>query len=165
MKCEKCNEREASVFFEQTVNGETTSLHLCHECAAKLQGTSPFQSTPFQFGTSLLENLFGHTQATRTAGKTCPHCGANFAEIRREGKVCCPGCYAAFRAELEPTIRSLHGHVEHSGRAPAGQSAVREKQNKLSTLKKALQEAIAAEQYEQAAQLRDEIRNLEKEGN
>ena len=164
MKCEKCNEREASVFFEQTVNGEHTSLHLCHECAAKLQTGSLFESAPFQLGTSLLENFFGHT-APRVSGKTCPHCGASFAEIRREGKVCCPGCYAAFRAELEPTIRSLHGHVEHTGHAPAGQSVLREKQNKLKELKKELQDAIAAEQYEQAARLRDEIRNLEKEGN
>lgn len=161
MKCEKCNEREASVFFEQTINGETRSMHLCHECAAALQGGD---HPPFHFGNSLFENLFGLTPVKYATGKRCPDCGASFADIRREGKVCCPKCYEAFSTELEPSVRSLHGSVTHTGRAPAERAAKREKQTRLQTLKKKLQEAITAEQYEDAARLRDEIRALEKEG-
>lgn len=162
MKCEKCNEREATVYLEQSINGESRSMHLCHECAAKLQGE--LDIAPFHFGNSLFENLFGLPKLGKVSGTHCPGCGASFADIRREGKVCCPACYAAFSAELEPSVRSLHGSVTHTGRAPAKRAAKREKQSRLQTLKGQLQEAIQNERYEDAARLRDEIRTLEKEG-
>ena len=164
MNCEKCNAREATVFFEQTVNGETKTMHLCHECAAKVKQEGFFKGFDL-FGDQFFGGLFGISAPERTAGRTCPQCGASFADIRREGKVCCPACYAAFAAELEPTLRSLHGNVTHTGRAPAKQRAVQSKQTKLKELRSALQAAIASEQYEEAARLRDEIRTLEKEEN
>lgn len=166
MKCEKCNEREASVFLEQTINGESRSLHLCHDCAKIVQKEGFFE-TPFPFGADLFGGLFGLSAPTRTSSssKTCPDCGATFALIRREGKVCCPRCYDTFAEELSPTIHSLHGKVTHTGRAPAGLRVAREKQTRLSTLQNELKNAIAAEEYEKAATLRDEIRAIEKEGN
>ena len=165
MKCEKCNEREATVLYKQTINGETTSAHLCAECAAKMQGEAGF-SAHFPFGGNLFGDLFGiASPAISPAAKRCEGCGATFADIRRAGKVCCPACYQSFAAELAPTIHSLYGKAVHVGRAPAQRRAARDKQNKLSALKNELREAIAAERFEDAARLRDEIKNLEKEGN
>ena len=164
MNCEKCNAREATVFFEQTVNGETKAMHLCHDCAAKIKQEGFFKGFSL-FDDHLFGGLFGISAPERTAGKACPQCGATFADIRREGKVCCPACYAAFAAELEPTLRSLHGNVTHTGRAPAKRRAIQSKQTKLKDLREKLQAAVASEQYEEAARLRDEIRSLEKEEN
>ncbi|MBE6631001.1 MAG: hypothetical protein E7624_09185 [Ruminococcaceae bacterium] len=164
MKCEKCNEREATVLFKQTVNGETTTAHLCAECAAKMQSEAGF-SAHFPFGGNLFGDLFGITSPAKSTAKKCEGCGATFADIRRAGKVCCPACYKSFAAELEPTIHSLYGKAVHVGRAPAGHRALRDRQNKLSNLKNELREAIAAERFEDAAALRDEIKALEKEEN
>lgn len=165
MKCERCNQREATVFFEQTVNGHTKSMHLCAECAGAVKKEGLFDSTPFTLGTELFGDLFGFTAPTRavSTAKSCPDCGATFAAIRREGKVFCPRCYETFAEELSPTIRSLHGKAAHTGRVPRESREVREKQSKLSTLREQLKNAVAAEQYEEAARLRDEIRTLEKE--
>ena len=163
MKCDKCNEREATVFFEQTVNGSTTAYHLCNECAAELKHTTLWEHMSLPFGETLFGNLFGTTSPAK--GKSCPACGAGFADIRREGKVCCPECYQTFSAELESVVRSLHGKATHTGRAPVALRAQRDKQNRMSTLRRALQEAITQERYEDAARLRDEIKALEKEEN
>lgn len=164
MKCEKCNEREATVLYKQTINGESTSLHLCAECAAKMQSEAGF-SAHFPFGGDLFGNLFGISAPVKApASKKC-ECGATFADVRRAGKVRCAKCYETFAAELEPTIRSLYGKAVHVGRAPAKRAAVRDRQNKLSTLKKDLRAAIEQENFEDAAKLRDEIKLLEKEEN
>lgn len=166
MKCERCKEKEANVFLEQTINGESKSMHLCEACAAAVKKEGFFEGAPFPFGTDLFGDLFGFTAPHRlpTAGKACPKCGATFAAIRREGKVSCPHCYEFFREELAPTVQSLHGRATHNGRAPAGLRFEREKKTKLDTLRRELRAAVEDEQYEKAAQLRDQIRSLEKEG-
>ena len=165
MKCEKCNAREATVLFKQTINGNTTTLHLCGECAAELQQGDLFAGSAFPFGGNLFGGLFGtkHADSTLTR-KICPQCGAAWSEIRRDGKPHCPACYKTFESELEPTLRSLYGTAAHTGRAPAACKAARDRQNRSADLKRRLREAIDAEQYEEAARLRDEIKALEKEG-
>ena len=166
MKCEKCKAREATVLFKQTVNGETTTAHLCHECAAEMQQGGFFSAGSFPFGGNLFEGLFGISAPEKpTAKRTCPQCGATWSDLRREGKPRCAGCYEAFADELEPTIRSLYGTASHTGRAPAKCREQRNKEKKTALLKKQLREAVEAEQYEEAARLRDEIRTLEKEEN
>ena len=165
MKCEKCNEREATVLYKQTVNGVSTAAHLCAECAAKAQSEAGF-SAHFPFGSDLFGNLFGISAPTiAPAGKKCEGCGATFADVRRAGKVCCAKCYETFAAELAPSIHSLYGKSVHIGRAPAKKAAARDKQNRLAKLKNDLRAAIEAENFEEAAKLRDEIRNMEKEEN
>ncbi len=162
MKCEKCNEREATVLYKQTRNGVSTAAHLCAECAAKAQSEAGF-SVGFPFGGDLFGNLFGISAPGKMpAGKRC-ECGAAFSDVRRAGKVFCAKCYETFSSELEPTIHSLYGKAVHVGRAPAKKAAARDKQNRLLQLKKDLRTAIEQENFEDAAKLRDEIRLLEKE--
>ena len=166
MKCEKCKTREATVLFKQTVNGETTTAHLCHECATEMQQGGFFSATPFPFGGNLFEGLFGISAPEKPAAKrSCPQCGATWSDLRREGKPRCAACYRAFSAELEPTLRSLYGTAAHTGRAPAKCRAQRSKQQQAILLKKQLHEAVEAEEYEEPARLRDELRKLEKEEN
>ena len=167
MKCEKCNAKEATVFLEQTINGESKSMHLCHDCAAAVSKEGFFDSNPFSLGSELFGDLFGFTAPHRISSvtKSCPDCGATFQQIRREGKVSCPCCYLTFSEELEPTVRSLHGKATHTGRTPAGHREAAEKRSRLGALREELKAAVTNEQYEQAARLRDEIKALEKEGN
>ncbi len=164
MKCENCKQKDAVVFFEQTVNGETRAMHLCRECAAKIQNEGLFAEA-FPFGGNLFGALFApeSVQFSGNAQKRCPGCSSTFADIRHAGKVCCPTCYAAFEKELAPTLRSVHGNASHSGRCPRGLRDSRQKKARLSELRTALSAAVAAEEYEKAAALRDEIKSLEKE--
>ena len=146
MKCDQCNKNEATFFYEENVNGKTRSLHLCPECAAKAQGGKLFSegdSFPFPsftpFHGNLLDGLFGLSAAApKESTKSCPGCGATWRELRSAGKAFCPQCYTTFGEELAPTLRSLHGNVTHTGRAPADRREAREKQDRLTTLKKQL---------------------------
>lgn len=168
MKCEKCNQNEASFFFEKNLNGHKESLHLCHACAEAeglLQKAGGFGEGLFSpLFSGVFPSLFT-APVKKPLTKQCSGCGTTWQEIAAEGKVFCPQCYADFREELSRTVRSIHGNVTHTGEMPAKLSAVQEKENKKAALKKALEAAIAAENFEEAATLRDEIRTLEgKEG-
>lgn len=168
MKCDNCKKNEATFFYEENLNGKTRSLHLCPECAAKMEGSDKLFTEGFpsftQLHSNLLEGLFGlSAPVTKEGAHFCPGCGASWNDLRREGKAFCPLCYTTFGEELRPTLRALHGNVTHTGRAPADRREKREKEDRLTRLKKELASAIAEEKFEDAAKLRDEIRSLEKE--
>jgi len=170
MKCEKCNVNEATFFYKETVNGKTRSLHLCADCAEKMRAAGelrmemPDFDTPFAAFPSFFGDLFALPEKTskRAGAKTCPGCGATWQDIVNLGKARCPECYRAFADELDATVRSMHGNVTHTGRAPQKQRAAHEKENQLADLKKQLKEAIEQEKFEDAAALRDKIHALEQ---
>lgn len=169
MKCEKCKQNEATFFYEETVNGKKRSFRLCEDCAKALQQSgeinveweNPFGSffSPVAYP-DLLGNLFDVPQigGRRETRKKCPGCGATWEDLAAAGKVFCPECYKTFADELENTVRSVHGNVTHTGRAPAGVRAGHEKADRLAALRKELKEAVEAENFEKAAELRDSIR-------
>ena len=176
MLCEKCKKKDATVFYEETINGKTRSYSLCGECAAAMKqtgeislgedfGGSLFGASPFgTLSDNLFGSLFGLPEVTRTSQKRCPLCHSSFEDLRRSGKAGCPSCYQTFSAELESTIRSIHGNVKHIGRVPAKVKAKTQEKSHLETLREELSSAIAEENFERAATLRDEIRTLETEG-
>lgn len=166
MKCDQCKKKEATFFYEESINGQKRSLHLCADCAKELKKSgelSPtFEEAPLFSYPDLLGSLFGTAHTARNAETPrCPCCGATLRDLQKSGKVSCPSCYTAFAEALSPTIRSLHGNVTHVGRAPALRRAASEKRQQLSALKAELKAAIENEQYEKAAELRDRIRELE----
>ena len=173
MKCESCKQNEATFFYEETINGQSRSLRLCAECAAKMktggklfpeQGDALSFPSFTHFHNNFLDGLFGITApSAKGTAKSCPACGATWGDLLKSSKAFCPECYTTFMEELRPTLRSLHGNVTHTGRAPAGRRAQQEKRDRLASLKAKLGEAIQTENFEDAATLRDEIRRLERE--
>lgn len=174
MLCQKCGKNQANVYYKQNINGKVTEFALCSDCAAEMGGQhkgfmqggfAPFGFAPF--GVNLFESLLD--TPVRKPGavteKVCPFCGSSFRELAGNGKVGCAKCYETFRDELAGTISNIHGRTRHVGRAPKGQNAEREKTDRLSSLKDELKRAVDAQDYENAAKLRDEIRSLEKEEN
>lgn len=169
MICEKCKKKEATIFYEETVNGTKRSYSICADCAADLekQGEISLSHNFFSlpsfggFHDGLFGGLFGIPEAQPQTKKACPGCGATMNDLRKNGKVGCPQCYTTFGEELGSTIRSIHGNVRHVGRAPSRFLKNREKADRLASLKQQLKDAIAKEDFELAATLRDEIRALE----
>lgn len=156
MICSECKSNNATMFYQQTINGKTSELALCKDCAAKHGIIS---------GTSLFSDLFNipfiKTARSEENHKVCSLCGKDEKSFIKDGKVSCPVCYETFADELSVPIKRIHGNVSHIGRAPSKFKRQNDKKKVLADLKKQLEEAIKGEEYENAAVLRDKIRGIE----
>ena len=158
MQCEICQEEPATVHLTQVVNGHVKKMHLCAACA---EASGVDLENPASMADLLLG--FGVEPGKARAGeadRACPHCHLRRSDFKKTGRLGCPRCYDTFAAELAPMLRAMHRRDHHTGKTPAGQPGPPPPpaESDLPRLERELAEAIAAEHYEQAARLRDEIR-------
>ena len=154
MKCEHCKQHKAEVAIKQVVDGEEREFFVCPSCAQRAAGT---------LVTSLVEMLLGAAidlQLPERDTVACPACGLPRPEFRKHGRVGCASCYETFARELAPMLRDMHSGDQHVGKIPAREHVVRTR----SELEDALKKAIQTQRYEDAAVLRDRIRNLKETG-
>jgi protein arginine kinase activator len=97
--------------------------------------------------------------------KKCPVCGRTINEIRRSGKFGCSECYAAFKNEAQEILRQIHSNSSHVGKIPSKSGAQLKQARYVAELKAKLQEAVRAENYEEAAKLHKELKNAEESAN
>lgn len=156
MICPLCGEREANIHVTQVVDGQARELHLCQECAER-------SGLKVQEALSLPELLLGMTAAgggsPSAPEKTCPRCHMRTGDFRKGARLGCPACYETFRDELADMLPAMHRKVVHVGKKPARHAAA--PPSELASLRSRLEAAIRAEQYEEAARLRDQLRESE----
>src|SRR5438876_5638863 len=155
MKCQSCSS-PATVHLTDIVNGQKKELHLCQACAEQQQLIKQQElNLP-----AILQTLIGQHVGQLTdelARLTCPACGIKYMEFRAEGRLGCPNDYQVFRAGLEPLLERIHRAGRHVGKVPRHRpSAAR--QAELIELRQKLRQAVDSEAYEEAARLRDLIR-------
>ena len=160
MLCGKCKKNPATTHIHTVINGVAKDVYLCAECA-KDEGVHTFSANGLG---GMLSSLFGDVLSLNPASNTvrCACCGSTFSDIAKTGKAGCPDCYKTFYNEFLPYIKRVHGSVKHVGTAPgkiAEQSAPQVETPE--TLRAQLKELIAEEKFEQAAQVRDKIKELE----
>lgn len=171
MLCQMCGQHPATTHIKTIVNGKLTQAHLCADCAKKQGYGNLFADWGSGFG-SLLSGFMGSAAPARQVTR-CPGCGASFEDITRSGKIGCAECYHTFRGQLLPIIQRIHGTAQHKGKVP-GSSALRgtDTNNKIVAVeetpleekKRLLKQAIETQDFERAAVLRDEIKELEQHG-
>jgi protein arginine kinase activator len=161
-KCDRCS-REASVTEVSVRNGQKIEKHLCEQCAREEGIQVQQQHAPIN--ELITKFVMTHGEAVVTpAGKTpsCGSCGLSFAEFRQRGLLGCSDCYKTFEPQLSPLLERAHeGGTHHCGKTPKRAGLSLDRQQRLTMLRKQLSDAIAAEQYEKAANLRDELANVE----
>ncbi len=169
MECQNCHQNEATVHYSQVINGKKNEIHLCGECAKK-EGYMDFSnqtSTMHQFLTSMFPFDSSLNQKQNVQPRTttkCDYCGMTYQDFHRKGKFGCSHCYDAFSHYLTPLFKRVHsGNTKHVGKIPKRIGGNLHKQRELETLQNKLQEAIEAEAFEKAANLRDEIHQLKQE--
>lgn len=167
MKCESCGEHEAVIHLTQIENNEMTTSHLCEACAAERgleTGDEPVGFPLADFLAQMGGESPGRAEGDE-AGEVCPFCGLTFAGFRESGRLGCPQCYSTFDQQLRGLLRRVHGSTQHVGKVylPPDPTAS-ELQKRLEGLRRRLQRAVEGEDFERAADLRDEIRTLEREG-
>lgn len=156
MTCQRCRE-EATVHLTESVGGEVREVHLCGRCARRAGVPLPASPPDLALDAVLNGLILAHVgelvgELARTA---CPICGLRFMEFRASGRLGCPHDYQAFGRGLLPLIRRAHGASRHVGKAPRRRPA---DPARLLRLRAELREAVAREDYERAAGLRDQIR-------
>ena len=165
MMCEDCGVRPAKFHLTTIINGDRVERNLCPACMAKHQKQLP--GIDFSNLAGLLSSILeGRNAAEQEQRETeyedlvCEQCGMTYAEFQKGGMLGCANCYQAFRQPLTALMQRVHGNTQHAGRIPGGvHSGVSIRMN-IERLKQKLQRAIAEEEYEQAAKLRDAIRAL-----
>lgn len=163
MLCDKCGKNKATVHYQQVINGVTSEQHLCSQCAAG-------------FGQLDFNKLFSAPVKSAPAA-VCPICGMNINEFRSKGRLGCSKCYETFGEYLRPLIKRYHGEARHKGKIPKPlkystvggellsppEGAAADRIYEKMALQKQLAELVELERFEEAAEIRDKIREVEAE--
>ena len=158
MLCQKCKKNEATTHYTQVVNGKRQELHLCADCAAR-QNLDLFGDLPNLFGSMFFGEPHQRRMSTGSV-RACPKCGMTMDEIASTGMLGCAECYNVFAQELAPYLARIHGRASHVGRIPKSAGGELKLRSELNDARTALKKAIDAQEFEQAAQLRDRIKEI-----
>lgn len=166
MLCQDCQKRPATVHVTQIVNDEKNEQHLCEQCARE-KGEFQFDAQPPFSIHNLLTGLMN--MDAQPAGQVigyptkiqCENCGLTYAQFGQIGRFGCSRCYTTFGERLLPLMRRIHGSTQHVGKVPARAGGAIKLRRSIDDMRGQLQNLIAREEFEQAAQLRDKIRQLE----
>jgi protein arginine kinase activator len=175
MTCDICGKKKATVHLTEIVDEQMSEMHLCEECARQ-------KSTQMEQQFGLADLLAGLSDTTKGAAVKegaekdvlkCARCALPYEDFRKFGRLGCGECYSSFKEHLAGLLRKIHGSNKYLGKTPATYSAGPAEalpegalallpSEDMADLKKQLHAAIAAEDFEKAAQIRDKIRNFEK---
>jgi len=166
MLCDICSKNQATVHLTEIIDEQMNELHLCEECARhkSAQMEQQFGLSDLLAGLADFEKPSKDTTAESIAVK-CSNCGLTYADFKKIGRLGCGECYVAFKKYLGPLLKKIHGSNQHVGKAPVRLAkAQKKKPDKLDLeeLRKNLTMAIQMEAFEEAARIRDQIRETEK---
>lgn len=162
MVCQKCGKHPATVHFTNIINGMKTEYYLCDQCASQSNlGQMEIQD--------LISGFFGMQTKQESETLTCDFCHSSLAQVKKRGKAGCANCYQVFASYLDPIVRKVHGSDTHVGKQPetimpVGTPKGTETDLQLETLQVQMRQAVAQENYEEAARLRDAIAAYKEKG-
>jgi protein arginine kinase activator len=159
MLCDNCGSEPAKIHYKEIKDNQVTEFHLCESCAVEKGIQVPHKKQSF----SISNILTGMTEEGGTESGTCGACGLTYEEFRDGGRLGCSTCYETFREQIKPLLRRIHGSNVHMGKSPRSSQGVFEKRREIEGMKVALNHAIECEDFEKAAELRDRIKDLERE--
>ncbi len=160
MTCDVCKQNPATVFLTQIVDGKMQKVNLCESCSKEKGVPDP---TGFALA-DLLLGLGAAQELDRGGGvQKCPVCGFTQADFKKTGRLGCATCYETFGEGLQALLKGMHKGTAHVGKVPSRMLRTLEREQTLKGLHRDLRKAVAEEDYESAAQIRDRIRKLEVE--
>ncbi|MHC5543520.1 UvrB/UvrC motif-containing protein [Singulisphaera rosea] len=166
MKCQKCA-KPATFHITDIERGKPREYHFCDEHAR--QHLTPAEEAPdpapmSELAKKLIVSGTGSAKDPSPSDRqTCPQCQITFLEFRNSGRLGCPYDYEVFRDELMPLLENIHEETRHSGKVPKRAPRNSQQQTTLIQLRNDLKRAVAAEDYETAARVRDKIKSIENE--
>jgi len=160
MLCDNCGKEPAKVHYKEIKDDKTIEFNLCEKCAEE----KGLHLSPKKHPFSISNILAGMAEEVGSSSAKCQGCGLTYAEFRETGRLGCSECYGAFKEQLRPMLRRIHGSNSHAGKSPRSTEGMLEKIREIEDLKVALRQAIEKEDFEKAAEIRDKIKELEALG-
>ena len=182
MLCEICRQSQATIHIQEMIKGEKTTLYVCANCAAQkdLNAVEGEEiniaeilyklSAPLEGEDAMMMDYPGKTDVnfdeSVVSAVICPKCKWDMNKFQKTGRLGCENCYEVFSSILSETLRNIHRGVFHTGKSPnmksSGPNLV---MLEILNLQKQLNNHVIREEFEGAAQLRDQINELKKEMN
>ncbi len=163
MLCQNCGKNEATTHIKRIVNGEASQIYLCYHCAEHLGYADMFSGFGFNIS-NMLANFFpefSYSLPSVDNSERCPVCGTSFEEVIRSGMMGCADCYGVFYDKLKPSLSRIHGRAVHAGKIGAGfNESAASIEDKIKELNQKMDDAVKVQNFELAAELRDEIKQL-----
>ncbi|MEA3187533.1 MAG: protein arginine kinase activator [Chthoniobacter sp.] len=158
MNCDVCKTNPATVFLTEIVDGKMRKVNLCERCSKEKGVTDPtsFALTDALFG-------LGASQEIEKGGASekCPVCGFSQGDFKKTGRLGCAHCYETFAEGLSSLLKAMHKGTSHVGKVPARLAKALQRDAEMKTLQQNLDRAVAEENYESAAEIRDQIKQIE----
>jgi protein arginine kinase activator len=160
MLCDVCKCNDATVFLTQILEGKMQKVNLCDACSKEkgVQDPTGFALADLLLGIGAAEEIEKGAPTQK-----CPLCGFTQADFKKTGRLGCSVCYVTFAEGLTGLLKAMHKGTAHVGKLPERAQRAMELSDRMRTLTQNLEKAVAEENYETAASLRDEIKQLEHE--
>lgn len=162
MLCQDCGKKEATVQLTREVDKQKVVLRLCAECAKKRGFRNPLEGVPFPLA-EFLASMLSQAKTKKTdkePERACSVCGMSFSDFTEVGRLGCGNCYPTFRSQLDDLLRKVHGTTQHRGKFPHSRRGVMKPLWEENKLHEELKRAIKEEDFERAAQLRDQLKAM-----
>jgi len=158
--CNICGKNEATIHLTEIINGQMVELHLCENCSQEKgsEMKTQFSLNDLLAGLTDLNNLAG---GQRKEELICQGCGLTYQEFGRTGRLGCPGCYQSFSKLLLPLIKRVQKGTQHVGKRPSKVAPEVRTHMDLRDLQERLRKSVQLEEFEEAARIRDQIKQLE----
>ncbi|MGC8743795.1 MAG: UvrB/UvrC motif-containing protein [Verrucomicrobiia bacterium] len=158
MLCSICKQKQATVHLTKIIGDKMHKIDLCEDCAKK-QGLTEgaLDVTEFLFG---FDETSPSSESEETVELKCPACGYTQSHLKKTGRLGCAECYNTFAEGLEGILKSMHKGSRHVGKVPRAQQSGKTIAEKIKKLQEELERAVAIEDFERAAVLRDEIKRI-----
>ena len=165
MLCQICGKSPATVHFTEIHDNKMSEIHVCERCAEEkgLHGGTGKQKFDIADLLAGMVDSMTSTDEERVGSVQCPACGLLYSQFRETGRVGCAECYQAFKYQLHPLLRRIHGKVECLAKRPPRTGGDESRARQIQRLHDELQRLVEHEEFERAAAIRDEIRRLQSE--
>ncbi|MGE5627751.1 MAG: UvrB/UvrC motif-containing protein [Solirubrobacterales bacterium] len=168
MLCERCKKNEATYHITKIIDNVKQELNLCEKCtkeSAEIGFIGKFDLySPLSFQnliSGLMEYISQPGEVEKAQELNCSNCGMPYNEFKKNGYLGCSECYISFENEINPVIKRVQGNLKHTGKIPRriGKDII--SKNEVDNLKILLHRAIESEEYEKAAEIRDQIKKIQ----
>lgn len=159
MLCDVCKKVDATVHLTQILDGKVMKVDLCEVCAKSkgVQEAAAFSLSDLLVGLGAADEM----KAETTPGLKCLDCGLTQEDFKKTGRLGCATCWETFEAGLASLLKAMHKSDHHVGKVPGKAAHTVVLTEQIKALTEELHKAVGAEKYEEAAQIRDQLRALE----